>query len=184
MAPAERSERTQALIDEFTGGSDINVYSTLARHPDVLDLGARLGDFLRSANVTPRHREILILRTACLCGSDYVYARHVALGRKAGLAEADLDRVIAGPDANGWDTFELRLIQAADELHVDASLSEETWEKLTERYDDQQMIVTIMLCGFYHMISFFVNSLGVSIEEGVENRLRASWPPPTPPGTS
>ena len=68
----------------------------------------------------------------------------------------------------GWSDFDARLLRAADELHNDAVISDATWAKLAERYDDKQLIEVCMVVGQYHLVSFTLNSLGVEREPGVE----------------
>ena len=49
----------------------------------------------------------------------------------------------------------------------DAAISDETWSRLSARYDEQQLIELCMLIGHYHMVAFALNSLRVQREEGV-----------------
>ena len=53
-------------------------------------------------SMTPRDRELLILRTGYLCRSDYEWAAHAALGLRIGLTNEELSRITRGPDAAGW----------------------------------------------------------------------------------
>ena len=118
------------------------------------------------STLSPRHREILILRTAWLCRSGYEWARHAGAARKAGLTDDDLKRIARGPDERGWDPFEKALLQAADELHVSSFVSDRTWGVLTGRYNTQQAIDAVFTVAEFTMISGMVNSLGVQIESG------------------
>ncbi|HLN15580.1 MAG TPA: carboxymuconolactone decarboxylase family protein [Acidimicrobiales bacterium] len=164
----ERDEAVQALLDEFVFGTTVNVYATMARHPDVLARCVRLGGELRRGSLTVRERELLILRTGWLCQSPYEFAQHADLARAAGVTEEELDRIVDGPDAPGWEQDEATLLRAADELHETSSVSDGTWSNLVARYDERQLIEVVMFCGYYHLISFFLNSLGVPLEEGKE----------------
>ena len=58
-------------------------------------------------------------------------------------------------------------MRAADELHSDARISDGTWSKLAERYDEKQLIEVPMLVGHYHMVAFTLNTLGVPLEDGL-----------------
>jgi hypothetical protein len=57
---------------------------------------------------------------------------------------------------------------AADELHRDSRIGDDTWAALRGRYDDKQLIELLMVVGQYHLVSFTLNSLGVQREPGVE----------------
>ena len=128
------------------------------------------------STLSPRHREILILRTAWLCRSGYEWARHAGAAKRAGLGTDDLKRIARGPDERGWDPFEKALLQAADELHVSSFVSDPTWALLTARYNTQQAIDAVFTVAEFTMISGMVNSLGIQIEAGVADRLPADVP--------
>ena len=65
------------------------------------------------------------------------------------------------PDGNRFDAA---LLRAADELHADAFISDATWEELSERYDEKQMLDVVMTVGQYNMVSMFLNSCGVQLD--------------------
>ena len=127
------------------------------------------GGWLLVRGVLPaRDRELLILRTAWNCRAEYEWGHHVELARPAGISDEEIERISVGPEAPGWDPFDATLLQAADELHADARISDATWEALAARYDEQPLIELLMVVGQYHLVSFFLNSTGVPREAGVE----------------
>jgi 4-carboxymuconolactone decarboxylase len=168
LPEAERDVRAQALVERFAMGQTVNVYATMARHPDVLERCIPLGQQLRSGRLSLRERELLILRTGWRCGCDYEYAQHSRLALANGMTVDDLQRILDGPDAPGWEPHETALLRAADELHDHARIGEETWNALALRYDEQQLVEVPMVVGYYHLIAFFLNSLGVPLEEGAQ----------------
>ncbi len=85
-----------------------------------------------------------------------------------GIDRETIDRVLEGPDADGWSPHEAALLRAADELHDDSRISDDTWRTLAETYDSQQLIEATMVVGHYHMLAFALNSFGVDLDEGLE----------------
>ena len=85
-----------------------------------------------------------------------------------GIGREEIARIAAGPDAAGLSPEDVVLLRAADELHEQAKISEPTWERLRERYDERGLIEIAMLVGHYHMVAFALNSLGVELDEGLE----------------
>jgi len=169
LPPAERDEQVNALLAGVTvAGSEANIFTTVARHRSLLRKWLPFGGKLLNGALEARPRELLILRTGWNCGAEYEWAQHVVLGRQAGLTDEEIRRVIAGPDAPGWDPFDAVLLRAADELHRAARLSDPTWTALATRYDDRQLIELCMLIGHYHMVAFTLNSLGVELDPGLE----------------
>jgi len=84
------------------------------------------------------------------------------------LTDRDIERIREGPDAPGWDPFEAALVRAADELHRDAFVSDETWALLARRYDTRQLMDVVFTVGQYNLVSMALNSFGVQLDEGVE----------------
>jgi AhpD family alkylhydroperoxidase len=168
LEPSDRDETARSLL-EATGalGADLNIFATLVRHPQLFRRWSPFGGTLLLAGTVPaRDRELLILRTAWNNGCEYEWGQHVGIARDAGLSD-EIDRVIDGPSAPGWDRFDAALLQAADELHRDSVIADETWSRLQERYDERQLIEVPMLIGHYTLLAFTLNSLGVQREEGV-----------------
>jgi alkylhydroperoxidase family enzyme len=145
-----------------------NIFTTLARHSDLFQRWLPFaGKLLFDGTLSGRDRELLILRTAWNCRSPYEWGQHDPIGRSAGLTEAEIARVPAGPDAPEWDPFDATLLRAADELHRAASISDQTWAALADRYDERQLIEVPMLVGHYHMVAFALNALGVELDPGI-----------------
>lgn len=90
-----------------------------------------------------------------------------------GLSDAEIRRIAAGPDAEGWDPFDAALLSAADELHDDAFISDDTWAALAERYSTQQLMDAVFTVGQYHIVSMALNSFGVQFEPETTDRFPA-----------
>jgi alkylhydroperoxidase family enzyme len=146
-----------------------NIFRTLARHPDLFRSWMPFGGYLLTAGTLPvRDRELLILRTAVRCRSSYEWGQHARIALGLDVDRESIDRVIDGPQADGWTDHEAALIRAVDELHDTAHLSDDTWAALARSYSDSQLIETTMLVGQYHMVAFALNAVGVQLDEGLE----------------
>ncbi|HEY8527753.1 MAG TPA: carboxymuconolactone decarboxylase family protein [Acidimicrobiales bacterium] len=168
LPEGERDARARELLAGVAvTGPTTNIFTTLVRHPGLFRHWLPFGGKLLAGKLPVRDRELLILRTSWLCQSEYEWGQHAPLGRRAGLSDDDLARIVAGPDAPGWAPADAALLRAADELHADACITDATWAALAERYDEAQLIEVPMLVGHYHMVAFALNSLGVQLEPGV-----------------
>jgi alkylhydroperoxidase family enzyme len=148
---------------------DNNIFSTLARHPDLFRAWLRLGGYLLGGGVLPaRERELLILRTGRNCDSSYEWGQHVRIAEAIGLDRDQIEMVFEGPDAEGLAPEDAVLLRAADELHDAAKISQPTWEALSARWDERALIEITMLVGHYHLVAFALNSLEVELDEGLE----------------
>ena len=79
-------------------------------------------------------------------------------------ADADINRVTAGPDAPGWEPHEALLLRAADELHATA-IEERTWDDLEQRYSTEQIMDIVFTVGQYNLVSWALNSFGVPLDD-------------------
>jgi alkylhydroperoxidase family enzyme len=126
----------------------------------------------RSPSLTTRERELIILRISILRNSQYEYIQHVVLGRAAGLSEAELDRISLGPDAPGWSPDDADILRAVDELHRDARIGEETWTRLSKRFDKKQIMDLVFVLGCYEILAMAFNTFDVPLETGVDRTTR------------
>ncbi len=168
----------RAIAEQFaSGGMGVTAMRTYLGHPV---LAKNLMPFERyissESTLEPRHRELLVLRTAWLCRSNYVWAHHAAAARKAGITADELIRIARGPEASGWQPFEATLLRFADELHVSAFISDATWRALTERYDTPKAMDAIFTVAEFTMVSGTVNSAGVQIEPELADRMPVNIP--------
>ena len=169
LAPDEQDDQTRELLAGAAapGIPAANIFATLVRHPGLFRKWMPFGGKLLTGKLPARDRELLILRTGWRCQSEYEWGQHVLIGRASGLTDEEIERLKDGPDAAGWDPFDAALVRAADELHDDACITDETWAALAARYDDKQMTEVPMVVGQYHLVSYTLNSLGVQRESGV-----------------
>lgn len=166
MAAGEEDERMRRVRE--TAGADVsvvsNMYATFLRHPDLQAVYGPFGEQLRRGSLPARDRELVILRTAWNCGSAYEWGAHVDAARTSGITDDEMRRIAEGADAPGWEPFDAALLRAADELHLDACITDETWAVLAARYAPHELIELAALIGNYHLIAFVANSAGTQPE--------------------
>ena len=152
------------------GDKQANIVKTLIHHPKLMNSLGAFGAHVSGddTSLSPRHRELAILRTGWLCQSEYEWGHHIQVAREISISDEDIERVAAGPDAEGWDPFEATLLRAVDELHADAMITDATWKALAERYDIAQLMDFVATVGQYTVVSMLLNTLGVQPEEGLE----------------
>jgi alkylhydroperoxidase family enzyme len=148
-----------------TGGRPLRVFTTLARHRGLFRAWLRFAGRLMPFGTLPRRdAELVILRVAVLCGSDYEWRQHVVIGRRAGLSDVEMTRLGEGPDAPGWPSRDRALLQATDGLVRAHGLTDATWAALREQLDEQGAIELCQLAGHYAMLAGTLNALGVQPE--------------------
>jgi AhpD family alkylhydroperoxidase len=144
----------------------LNVFTTLGRHRRLFRAWLRFAARLMPYGTLARaDAELVILRVAVDCGSDYEWDQHVRLARGAGLTDEQIERVGAGADAPGWSPHQQALLRAADQLSTERTLDEAVWARLRESYDEHQLIELCLLVGHYAMLAGTLNALGVQPEQ-------------------
>ena len=138
---------------------------TLLKHPELYQAIAGLSiQLLGRGRLAARDRELVVLRTAWLWQAPYEWGEHVKLAHAAGVSSEEVERVIAGSGAPGWNEHEAALLRAAEELCDDAMISDETWAILTKRLDEQQLFELPVLVGQFTNVAFFQNALRLRLE--------------------
>lgn len=169
--PAEITEEMRALCASPKGrpiaGELPDNYAILLHTPEFLRHHRALGNhLLLHGALAPRDRELAVLRVGWLSKVPYVWGEHVAIGKACGLTGEDIERVIAGSAAAGWNDHERAILAAVEELLADALISDATWEVLARTLENAQLVELPMLVGYYQQLAFFMNSLRVPLRAG------------------
>jgi AhpD family alkylhydroperoxidase len=161
----EWDDELRTLIDQsWSGpppGNRNNLYRTLARHRPLFRAWSDLGRVLLNSRLPARDRELLILRTAGLTRCRFEWAYHEPLALRVGISHDEILRVLAGPDAPGWDKRDATLVGAVDQLVSDARLADATWDLLLTWYDEQQLIEIPAIVGQYQLVAYLTNAIRI-----------------------
>lgn len=149
-------------------GRPLNIFGVLGRHPKLLKRFNLMGGFLLNKGLLPeREREIVILRVGWNARSRYEFGQHTVIGERCGLTVAEIEAITYDPDLVEWSADDRALIALADELHADDCVGDATWARLARRWSEPELVELLLLAGFYRMVSGFLNSAGVELDEGV-----------------
>ena len=155
------------VLDKMRFGKPepLGLFATLAHNPRVLDR-IRLGGLLDRGSISLRQRELAILRSCARCAAEYEWGVHVTIfAPHTGMSPADIAATVqGGADHPGWSDDEALIVRLADALHERAAIDDALWAALAEKFNHAQLIELIVLCGFYHTISFVVNGLRIAPE--------------------
>ncbi|MCU1452024.1 MAG: carboxymuconolactone decarboxylase [Acidimicrobiales bacterium] len=147
----------------------LNALGLLALHPELTRAYNTFnGHVLFATTLTPRMRELLVLRVAWVRQSDYEWTQHLVLARDAGVAPDEVERVAEGPDADGWSALDQALVSAADELLRDARIADATWATLARELDVQQLMDVVFTVGAYDLLAMAFRSFGVQLDDDLK----------------
>ena len=147
-----------------TPGDTPEVFRVMLRNPELLKVYHPMGGyFIVEGKMPPRDRELVILRVGWLSQAPYEWGEHVAIGKRVGLSDAEIERVTAGADAPGWGEHDSALLRAVDELVTTAMISDATWAVLERSLDAAQLIELPVVVGTYQATAYLQNSLRLTL---------------------
>jgi len=153
------------------GVPPIRLFRTFARNPAMTAAMRGWGSYElgRQLSLSMRQREIVIDRTCARCGCEYEWGVHVAFfADRVGLTGPQVRSLTHGAATDPcWEEpGEALLIRAVDALHDEADIGDELWAELHGRFSAAELLDLLLLCGWYHAVSFAANGARVPPEEG------------------
>ncbi len=146
-------------------GQPLNIQNMMAHHPALLKAWMPFRNHVvANSTLSARQRELLILRTAHNCRADYEWQHHVERGLLAGLSQLEIDRVIAGSEAPGWQPAEAILLAAADHCHGDLCIAENTLQAIRQHFTAEQQLDIVVTVGMYMTLAMIIKTYAVPME--------------------
>ena len=164
LEPAD--EITAAVFETFRqeGRDPIALYRVLAHSPPMLRAYAGLARGLRYDAATPRAlRELMILRTAQLTGSDYEWAHHRAMAAANGVPDEKVHALAAWRSSTLFDGCERAALRCVEEIH-DVALSDEAFAELERELGASATIELVLLAAFYEAVARRIQARGLEVE--------------------
>jgi len=149
----------------------LNALGTLARHPELARaFNTFNGHVLFASTLSPRQRELLVLRVARLRESTYEWEQHAVLAADVGLESDEIDRIVLGPDAPGWSALDQAMLRSVDELVRDGRVSSDTWTALANELDHQQLMDLVFTVGAYETLAMAFRSFDVELDDDLRRK--------------
>ncbi len=166
LEPSEWDDKAREIMQPFVDSErDFNVFRTMMNHPDLAERWLVFASHILMQSTLPeRERELLILRIGHLCRAGYEWNKHADISRFLGMSEAEIETSRSGPETPGLSELDRLLLQAADELHGDAHISDTTWKGLAQNFSTQQLMDLVFTVGQYNLVSMALNSFGVQAD--------------------
>jgi 4-carboxymuconolactone decarboxylase len=168
-----------------TGGAALrsarvpNAVTTMMNHPSLagsfLSYNAVL---LNDSVLADRVRELMILRVAWRTGSTYEWLQHARIADRYTITAAEIDAVTIGATAPEWTTREADVLAATDQLMDRYCIDDETWERLSQHFDERQLVELVFVVGTYMCLAMAFNSFGVELDPELEQMTRVPRPGP------
>jgi AhpD family alkylhydroperoxidase len=150
------------VISRAAGVPDAHLFSTLGRTGGLFRGWLHYSGKLMPGGKLPRHEcELVILRVAHLRRCTYEWDHHIRLGRRAGVTPDLVERVIQGPDAEGWSDRHRALLTGVDQLVTAKSLDDAAWSALAAHYDPRRLVEFVLLVTQYDGLATTIGTLRI-----------------------
>jgi 4-carboxymuconolactone decarboxylase len=143
-----------------------HLYRTLGHAPDLLEAWLGFAGALRNAQSSRALRELLIMRTAQLSGSDYQWYPHWTMAQQAGVEEPKLMALSGWRESDVYTSAERSVLGLADELTTSGRLSDEAWAALRSEFHERELLELVMTCAWYVCVGRVVAGLQVPLDGG------------------
>jgi len=140
-------------------GSRYNFMHWFANHPDLAQNWLRYNHALTRGVLSPKLREIIILRVAHKYRSRYEWGQHVLIGRSVGLGPEHIHAVTLGANVPPWTECERLALRATDALLERHDIDDELWVQLAAKFDRKELMEILFLVGSYTLLAWVLNTV-------------------------
>ncbi len=160
---AEFEPATKKRLEELWG-TPPNLYRALGNHPPLVAAWAEFARSIRYESQTPRTlRELLILRGAQVMGSEYEWAQHLKMARKAGVTEAKIENLANWKSSAAFDASEKAALALAEDV-TRGAVSDATYQEAMRHFDHKTYVELSLTAAFYAMVGRMLDAMGVQLE--------------------
>ena len=145
-------------------GTPPNLYHCLANHPALVAAWSDFSKALRHGTRTPRAlRELVILHGAQLMRSEYEWAQHLKMARKAGVREAQIAALPSWKTSAEFDAKEKAALLLAEAV-TNGKVSDEVYAEVMRHFDHHDYVELSITAAFYAMVGRMLDAMGVQLE--------------------
>jgi alkylhydroperoxidase family enzyme len=150
-------------------GTPVNLYRALGNQPGLAAAWTEFANAIRHDSRTPRSlREIMILRTAQLARSEYEWAHHLRMARKAGVSEAKIAALAGWRDSREFDARERAAILLTEAVMA-CNVTDEVHAEAKKHFSDAEYVELSLTAGFYAMVSRMLDAMRVELDADVRD---------------
>ena len=151
---------------EDNGARILNLYKVAAHSPKVCLNLIRLGNsIIGRMELSPKLREIVILRVATLTGSEYEWAQHVPVALQLGVSQKQLDAISDWKNSPEFNDEERAVLQYTDEVAQKVKVTDQTFDRLKSLFNEQAIVELTITIGYYGMLARLLVPLQVEVDE-------------------
>lgn len=163
----EIGEQLQKLMPPNTPQEPLKLFRVLVQHND---FSSRMRPFASGILVhgllSPRERELIILRTCANSGAEYEWGVHVsAFSPAVGISQQEVIATKKPLDEGTWSEQDSILLTMVDQLHENSDIEDATWARASQIWDTARLLEILLVAGWYRTIAYVCNATRVPLED-------------------
>jgi alkylhydroperoxidase family enzyme len=155
----------------------LNIFKVMAHNPQVLRDWSRLGTTLLTGGIvlSPRLRELAILRIGQLCNSEYEFGQHIRIAKSVGISYEEMAALQNYADGETFSELEraaLAYVDACARLDADAA---HRARDLKRWLSDRELVELSLCVGYWGLVARVLVPLEVELDEALHAHLPEGW---------
>ena len=165
----DQDQRVREILERLPEPR-INLFTMLAGAPALIGPTLRLGEaILTKSDLDVVLRELAILHTARITGTEYEWVQHEAIARLVGIEEEKIDAVERGSiDGDPFDARESLALSIVGELLEGGTPSEELVKRGEAELGRAQLLELLIVAGYYAMLGGVMRAVRIDVDSVVE----------------
>ena len=143
----------------------LNLFKVLAHCPHIGRNWMRLGNsILREEDLSPKLRQLAILRVGHLAWSEYEFTKHTAVGLRLGVTKEQIDAISDWATSTAFNDEERAVLGYTDEVAQKVKVDDDTFARLRAFLDEPAIVKLTTTIGYYGMVCRVLVALQVELE--------------------
>jgi len=171
VEPATAPDAVREVLERLP--VKLNVFRMMAHaETDVRPLLALGTAILSRQQLSPKLRELAILRVAALSPARYEWVQHVPIARATGATDAQVAALEHGDiEADCFDPLERVVLRFTTEVVRDVRASDATFADLAARLSHREVVELVVSIGYYMLIARLLETTAVDLEPSAGTRV-------------
>jgi len=146
-------------------GEVLNLYKALGHCPFIGLNFQRLGNsLLKGEALSPKLRELAVIRVGNLAGSIYEFTKHTAVGLRCGVTQQQIDSIGNWQNSPRFDDVEKAVLAYTDEVALNVEVKDTTFQQLRSYLNEHEIVELTVVIGYYGMACRVLVALQVELE--------------------
>jgi alkylhydroperoxidase family enzyme len=173
----ELKEMYERLAQAGLGLGVLNIFKAMAHNPKLLRDWVTMATPLLTGSLmlSPRLRELAILRVGQVSGSEYEFGQHIRIARMAGVSYEEMAALKKYEDGDHFSELERAVIAYTDECaRLDAGAADRARD-LKRWLSDRELLELTFCIGHWSMVARVLVPLEVELDEALLAELPDEW---------